>query len=144
MLGRRIGGVVAGLVIAFAIVMVAELIPHKLYPPPSGFDQSNFTQVKAYVATLPITALVIVLAGWLVATIAGASVAAGIGKSRAPAYVVGALLLCAGVYNAIAIPQPVWFSAVSLVIYIVGAMIGARIAVPTRGNSRPFSSSTAR
>lgn len=141
MLGRRIGGVVAGLVIAFAIVMATELIPHQLYPPPAGFDQSDFTQVKAYVSTLPTTALVIVLAGWLVATVAGTSVAAGIGKSRVPAYVVGALLLCAGVYNALAIPQPVWFSAVSLVIYIVGAMIGARIAVPKGSNSRPISSS---
>jgi hypothetical protein len=141
LLGRRIGGVVAGLLIAFAIVMATELIPHKLYPPPAGFDQSDFTQVKTYVATLPMTALVIVLAGWLVATIAGSSVAAGIGKSRVPAYVVGALLLGAGVYNALVIPQPVWFSAVSLVIYIVGAMIGARIAVPRRGNSGPLSSS---
>ncbi len=74
---RRIGAVVAGLAIAFAIVMVTEMIPHKLYPPLPGTNMDDFTQVKAYVARLPLTALVIVLAGWLVATIAGTSVAAG-------------------------------------------------------------------
>lgn len=132
MTGRRIAGVVAGLVIAFAIVMVAEAIPHKLYPPSPGTNMSDFTQVKAYVANLPLTALLIVLAGWLVATVAGTSVAAGIGRSRVPAYVVGALLLVAGVVNAFTIPQPVWFSAVSFVIYILGTMIGGRIAVPNR------------
>ncbi len=122
----------AGLAIAFAIVMVTEMIPHKLYPPVPGTNMDDFTQVKAYVARLPLTALVIVLAGWLVATIAGTSVAAGIGRSRVPAYVVGALLLAGGIINAFVIPQPVWFSAVSLVIYIVGTMIGGRIAVPNR------------
>ena len=132
MLWRRILAVIAGLAIAFAIVMVTELIPHRLYPPSPGTNMDDFTQVKAYVASLPVTALVIVLAGWLVATVAGTSVAAGIGRSRVPAYVVGALLLAAGVYNAFIIPQPVWFSVVSLVIYIVGTMIGGRIAVPNR------------
>ncbi len=129
---RRIGAVVAGLAIAIAIVMTTEMIPHKLYPPVPGTNMDDFTQVKAYVARLPMTALVIVLAGWLVATIAGASIAAGIGRSRVPAYVVGALLLAGGIMNALVIPQPVWFSAVSLVIYIVGTMIGGRIAVPNR------------
>lgn len=132
MLWRRILAVLAGLAIAFAIVMVTELIPHRLYPPSPGTNMDDFTQVKAYVASLPVTALVIVLAGWLVATVAGTSVAAGIARNRVPAYVVGALLLAVGVYNAFIIPQPVWFSAVSLVIYIVGTMIGARIAVPNR------------
>jgi hypothetical protein len=130
--GRRIAGVVAGLVIAFAIVMMVEAIPHRLYPPAPGTNMDDFTQVKGYVAHLPLTAMVIVLAGWLVATVAGTSVAAGIGRSRVPAYVVGALLLVAGIVNAFIIPQPVWFSAVSFVVYIVGTMIGGRIAVPNR------------
>ena len=95
-------------------------------------NMDDFTQVKTYVAQLPLMALVIVLAGWLVATVAGTSVAAGIGRSRVPAYIVGALLFVAGIVNAFTIPQPVWFSAVSFVVYIVGTMIGGRIAVPNR------------
>ncbi len=132
MLLRRISGVIAGLVIAFAIVMAAEAIPHQLYPPAPGTNMNDFTQVKAYVSRLPVTALVIVLLGWLAATVAGTSVAAGIGRSRVPAYVTGALLMAGGVCNAFVIPQPVWFSAVSFVIYIAGTMIGGRIAVPNR------------
>jgi uncharacterized protein YqfA (UPF0365 family) len=48
------------------------------------------------------------------------------------AYVVGALLLIAGIVNSIVIPQQVWFSAVSFVIYVGGPLLGARL-----GHSAP-------
>ena len=123
---RNISAVIAGMLVAFLLVFGAEGISHKIYPPPSGMSMTDMAQVKAFVATLPMSVLLIVLAGWLIATFVGTWLAAKIGHNPVPGYVVGALLLCAGIANAFMIPQPVWFSIASFVIYIVATWVGAR------------------
>jgi len=126
----RIGGVVAGVVVTFLCVQGAELITHKLYPPPPGTNMHDFAQVKAFVATLPPLAFALVLGGWLVGTFLGTFTAARIGRSRVPAYFIGVLLLIAGVVNAIVIPQPMWFSVASLFVYGTMTIAGAAAGKP--------------
>ena len=92
----------------------------------------DMNQVKAFVATLPMSALLVVLAGWLIATFVATWLAAKIAQSPIAGYVVGALLLCAGIANAFMIPQPVWFSIASFVIYIGATWVGARAGMPRR------------
>jgi len=127
---RRIAAVIVGLIVAFALVAAAEGIAHKVYPPPSGMNMQDMTQVKAFVATLPMSVLLIVLAGWLVATFVATWLAAKISHTPIPGYIVGALLLCAGIANAFMIPQPVWFSIASFVIYVGATWVGARAGAP--------------
>ena len=50
-----------------------------------------------------------------------------------PGYIVGALLLCAGIANAFLIPQPIWFSIASIVIYISATWVGARAGAAAAG-----------
>lgn len=130
---RHIGAVIAGLIAAFALVAGAEAIVHVLYPPPPGANMDDFEQVKRFVAALPLTALLLVLTGWLIGTFVGTWLAAKIAPGPTAAYVVGAILLALGVVNAIKIPQPVWFSIVSFVIYIGATWLGARAGRATRG-----------
>jgi ABC-type uncharacterized transport system permease subunit len=127
---RRIGAVIVGIIACFAIVQVGELVVHKLYPPPSGYNTHNMEEIKHYVATLPTPAMVIVLVGHLVGTIVGAFAAAKIGRSRVPAYVIGALLLVGGVVSTFMIPQPLWFVVLELATYIGATIIGARAGAP--------------
>ena len=129
---RRVGAVIAGLIVAALLVEGAEAIVHLKHPFPPDMDHHDMAQIKKFVSTLPADALVLVLAGWLLGTIAGTFIAAKIAGMRVPGYVLGALLLAAGIVNSIVIPQPLWFSATSYVIYIVGTMIGVRWAVPRR------------
>jgi hypothetical protein len=124
---RRVGGVIAGIVLAVLIVQFAELIVHRIYPPPPGYNMRDMNDVKKFVAALPLLAMVLVLAGWLIGTLAGTFVAARVGRSAVPAYVVGALLLIAGIANAIVIPQPVWFSIASFIIYVGGTLAGSKL-----------------
>ncbi|MGA8806879.1 MAG: hypothetical protein WB973_03305 [Thermoanaerobaculia bacterium] len=123
---RRTGAVVAGMIAAFALVAGAEGNAHKIYPPPPGANMQDMAQVKAFVATLPLSVLLIVLTGWLIATFVATWLAARIAGTPIPAYIVGALLLCAGIANAFMIPQPVWFSIASIVIYLGATWVGAR------------------
>jgi hypothetical protein len=125
---RRIGAVLLGLVIAVAIVQIAELGVHAMHPPPPGTDMHDMKQVKAYVASLPVTPMLLVLGGWLVGTLLGTWIAAKVGRIAVPAYIVGAVLLCGGIVNAFIIPQPVWFSIASFVVYIAATFAGIAIA----------------
>jgi hypothetical protein len=129
---RRIGAVIVGLIVAFLLVFAAEGIAHKIFPPPPGTNMQDMAQVKAFVATLPLSVLLIVLTGWLIATFVATWLAARIAGTPIPAYIVGALLLCAGIANAFMIPQPVWFSIASFVIYIGATWVGARSGAPMR------------
>ncbi|HEV7485196.1 MAG TPA: hypothetical protein VGQ65_05900 [Thermoanaerobaculia bacterium] len=128
---RRAGAVIAGMIVAFLLVAGAEGIAHKIYPPP-GMNNQNMTQVKAYIATLPLSAMLVVLTGWLIATFAATWLSARIAGTPIPGYIVGALLLCAGIANAFMIPQPVWFSIASIVIYIGATWVGARAGARAR------------
>src|SRR4051794_26704803 len=65
---RRIGAVIAGMIVAFLIVFAAEGIAHRIYPPPPGTNMQDMTQVKAYIATMPLSPMLVVLTGWLIAT----------------------------------------------------------------------------
>ncbi len=138
---RNIGGVIAGLIAAWLLVSIAEMGAHKLYPPPRGMDMTDFNQVKQFVASLPVSALLVVLAGWLVGTFFGTWLAARIAQRRIAAYVVGGLLLAAGIANSVLIPQPVWFSALSFMVYIAMTLVGARVgAHPVTVGAQPSSS----
>jgi sugar phosphate permease len=86
--------------------------------------------VKRYVTNLPVLAMVIVLVGQLVGSLVAAFAAAKIGRSRVPAYVIGALLLVAGVASTLMIPQPLWFVVFELLAYIGATIIGARTGAP--------------
>lgn len=130
-IARRIAAVIAGLIVAFLLVAGAEGIAHKVHPPPPGTNMQDMEQMKAFVATLPLSVLLIVLTGWLIGTFVATWVAAKIAQNPIPAYIVGGLLLCAGIANAFIIPQPVWFSIVSFAIYIGGTWAGARAGMST-------------
>jgi hypothetical protein len=123
---RRAGAVIVGMIVAFLLVAGAEGIAHKIFPPPRGTNMQDMAQVKAFVATLPLSVLLIVLTGWLIATFVATLLAARIAGTPIPGYIVGALLLCAGIANTFIIPQPVWFSIASIVIYIGATRVGAR------------------
>jgi hypothetical protein len=129
---RGIGAVIVGLIVEFLLVFGAEGISHKIHPPPLGMDMRDMSQVKAFVATLPTSALLIVLAGHLIAAFVATWIAAKIARSPIAGFIVGALLLAAGIANAIMIPQPLWFSIASFVIYIGATLVGVRAGMPRR------------
>ena len=142
---RRIGGFFAGLIIAFVIVQIAEMGVHSMHPFPPGMNTKDFNEIKKFVATLPVSAFILVLTGWLVGTFAGTFTAARLSRTATSGYVLTAVLFGAGVLNSIIIPQPMWFSIVSYIIYLVagiaGTRLGARVPAPA---SAPPPASTER
>jgi hypothetical protein len=116
-----------------------EALTHVLYPAPAGTNMSDMTAVKRYVATLPPLAFALVLAGWALGTLLGTWAASRLARTPVAGYLVGAVLLAAGVANAFMIPQPLWFSAVSFAIFIGATLLATsparRAAVPVTGSA---------
>jgi hypothetical protein len=86
--------------------------------------------VRQLLADAPVGALVVVVCGCAIGSLAGGYVAARVSE-RSPlmhAIVLGAALTLAGVANNMMLPPPAWFWVAMLSVFIPGAGIGARIA----------------
>ena len=125
---KRIIGVILGMVAAMAAIMAIQMLSHQVYPIPEGLDLNDRAAVKAHMDGAPVSALMIVLAGYAIGAFLGGLVATVIGKERPmPAFMIGLLLAIGGVANAFMMPQPIWLSAASIIIVIPLALAGARM-----------------
>ncbi len=130
---RKVLGALAGIATAVLTVMLMEWLSHIIYPLPDGIDLSNSEALTTYVAAAPLGALLLVLAGYLIATFDGTLVACLIGSG--PPYIyallIAVLMLAGTASNLIIIPHPTWFS-ISAVVGIIGAAWLAMKVTPSR------------
>ena len=119
---RKVLGALAGIATAVLTVMLMEWLGHIIYPLPDGLEITDSAALSAHIAAAPLGALLLVLAGYLIATFDGTFVACLIG--RAPPYIyallIAVLMLAGTASNLIIIPHPTWFS-VSAVVGIIAS-----------------------
>lgn len=129
-MARNIAAAFAGIVTAFALIMLIEKLGQIIYPPPPDLDFSDPEALRPYIATLPFLALLFPMIAWVVGTFAGTIVACKIGTANPLMFaaIVGGLVLAGTIANLIMIPHPVWFSVVSLVAIAASAWIAVRVA----------------
>jgi hypothetical protein len=130
---RAILAVVVGLAASMLTITLVEGANSKWFPPPEGIDlMGDPDAFKAFVATLLVTALLVVIAGWAAGTTVGCLAA----RAIAPMYrgrvcgVVGGLMLAATVTNLLLIPHPTWFAVAGVL-----AVVGATVIVARGGNT---------
>ena len=133
---RDIFAGIAGVVIAVLIVFLADELSHMVYPMAASLDPADTEDLRAYIATLPIAAFLMVMGGWVVATFVGSVVADRIGTAKLWIYptVVGGFMFTATTANLIAIPHPHWFTAVSLTAILISSWLAWRVAVATKAS----------
>lgn len=121
-MARAIFSIVAGLIVAVAIVFAMNTLSHTIHPPPPGVDLTNPEALRALIADLPVTAFLVILLGWTLGAGFGAYIAVYVAKRavRWTGYLVGTLVLIASLYNLFTIPHPVWF--------FVAAVVGVPLA----------------
>jgi hypothetical protein len=136
-MGRNIGAGIAGVVIAILSVWLVQKIGHAVYPPPEGLDLNDMAAMKAYVAGLPVGALLFVVASYFIGTAVGTCVACAVGTMlpRVFALLIGCLMLVATTMNVMMIPHPTWFIIVAVVAIVVGAWLGTMCKRATAGNT---------
>lgn len=141
---RSILAVIAGFVAASAVMMIVESANGRLLYPELGKRAEGVTdrqEIKALMASAPVGALVVVLVGWALGSVAGGFLATLI--SRKPpgghALVLGALLTLAGVANNLMLLPPLWFWIATLAVFLPATYVGAQFA-PRRARAGATSS----
>jgi hypothetical protein len=126
---RRAAAVVLALAVAMIVITLAEALSGRLYPPPATLDLGNVEQMRVYIAQLPVAALLLVLAGYGIAALAGGWVAERMAKPSAPqpSIAIAAVLLGGSIMNLRAIPHPLWFSVANLLLVATLPFVGARL-----------------
>ncbi len=103
-----------------------------------GKNIADRDTMRAYIATLPIGALLFVGGAWFIATLGGTFAACKIGDAKPMTYaiVVGGLMLIATAANLMMIPHPLWFSILGVVGIIIAAWLGMKLGTGSAGESR--------
>lgn len=128
-MGRKILAVVAGVILAGVVTFAVQKIGHQVYPPPENLDTKNMEAMKAYIATLPVGALLFVLLSYIVGSSAGGWLAAKIVRTsqiHLP-LTVGGIQLLFGIMNLVTIPHPVWFAIASVIVFLPAAYFGGKL-----------------
>ncbi|MCX4241559.1 hypothetical protein [Paraliomyxa miuraensis] len=120
-MGRRIGGLVLGIVAAGLVVMLVEGLGHAMFPPQAGFDPA-----APNLALVPVGAIALVALAWTLGPLAGGLVCTLVGKppGPVPALVVGLFFLAADVANLAMIPSPAWLWVVGIAAPLPAAWLG--------------------
>ena len=127
---RSILAVLAGLLAAWITVSLFEFASMHTFPPPAGVDVHDPRQLASLVAKMPVGALALVLAGWVVGALDGGLLAGSIAKRRAPAIVVGVLVMLGAFLMVAMVPHPLWMSIAGVLLPVPAALAGAWLVRP--------------
>ena len=124
------GAVVAGLVIAVAVISGGHWLGSLVYPAPPGLDFNNREAMAAYVAQMPLAGFLMVLASYAAASLAGSALATWLGPGRGilAGILVTAGLLGAGIMNFLSIPHPLWFALACVFSFVAFGAAGTCLA----------------
>jgi hypothetical protein len=123
-----------GVVIAAMVVILMDAVVGRIYPLPTGIDPRNPESLQQFVASLPSTAFILLLTGWVLAAGIGAYFAARLATHAKVTHglIVALFVLVATVANLAAIPHPVWMWPATVILIPAAGWAGTRlVARPT-------------
>jgi MFS family permease len=120
--------VIAGLLAAFVVFTAIQGLGSILHPFPKDLNMQDPEAVKEYVKTLPASALVLVLAGYMLGSLVAGLVVGKVSKSpkRTLPLITGIILTAGAIANLAMLPHPVWFMVINVIIYIPFVLAGHR------------------
>lgn len=122
----KVWPVIAGFIAASVVMMVFEYTNSFLYPLPQDLDWTNAEAVQALTASLPWTAYILVLLGWMAGSFAGGYVATHLSEERQyrVTLALGILLTLAGIWNVILIGHSTLFNILALPQFLIFTYVG--------------------
>jgi hypothetical protein len=130
-MAKRVTSIVLGLMTGFLVVFIVDMLTGKVFNIPN-VDPKNTEAIKALMSTIPVGALIMMLAGWLLSSFLGGMVAAKIDRENwmRNSLVVGVILMIGALMNFYYLPHPVWMVIVAVAGYIPAAYAGGRLMRP--------------
>ena len=127
---RTLLAVIVGFIAAFAVMMACEFTNSRVFPFPKGMDTFDLAQVRAFAASLPASAYILLVTGWVVGSFVGGWISAKVAKTSAgtAAIAVGVLLTLGAGFNAWLIQNPWWIHFGGLPLFGLLVYAGYRVA----------------
>src|SRR3954470_22488206 len=129
---RILAGIVAGMLLAFILVIAVETVSAVVYPLPKDFGGTQ-EEMCAHVARYPTWVLAVVVPAWAATALAATWVAQRIGNLFSST-TVGLLLFAALALNVSMLPYPDWFTNANLIAVPAATIIGIRLSI--RGKTK--------
>ena len=126
---KRFLGVLAGIVVAVAVIFGLEYLNHALFPWPP-FDINDKTAFAAALEAAPMAAKLLIVAGWFLGTLAGGVVAFRICGWPTAGWIVAGFLVIGGLANILIIPHPVWMQIAAFAAPLVGGIVVSGVSRP--------------
>lgn len=130
---RAVGGLIAGILIAFVIAIAATILAIAFFPLPKGFEPKSQADLANYYLNAPVATLATIVIGRFLAALGGGWAGIAIGGARWIAWVIGVILSAYLLVEMSSIPHPLWMQITGIIAPLVGAAIAHHLA----GRARP-------
>lgn len=129
-MGRLLGGIAAGIVVAWLTLTATQFLVVSRVPPPEWLNLGAPGALQAYLVTMPVAAMAAIIGGCLLAALLGGLAAGWIARARwiVAAAVIGLLLALGLVAMRSMLPLPGWMLGAGIVACIPAALAGAWLA----------------
>ena len=134
---RAVLGLIVGLVVAFATMMLFALVGNLVFPVNSAVDPRNTQQVSAAFSNASSAAQLVVIVSWFVGALAGAAAAKLIARRSWPAWTVAILLTLYVVASIFLLPMAGWMQVVAVILPLVAGYIADHIPSRPRPAADP-------
>jgi hypothetical protein len=138
---RTIGGLLAGIIVAFATIWAIELASHQIYGAPSGVDPRDREAVAAVIRGMETGALGLVVFAWFGGALVGGVVAGLIALRRWAAWTVAGVVALASILNILFYPHPDWMQVMAFIAPALGGLVAGHFTA-ARAARRPAGSAT--
>lgn len=130
---RNVLAALAGAFTGLVVMIASQILSAQIHPLPAGVDPKDKAAMGEFIGQAPLSALLIVLAGYFVGVTAAAWVAGRVsyrGHAR-QAIMVGGLFFVASLMNLNSFPHPAWFWAANLAAVVAATWLGIKL-LPAR------------
>lgn len=130
---RNISAVVIGLLAGMAVNLALFTLALQFWPMPEGVTFEDAEGFAAYIKSLPVIAMLVVMLAHLGQAFVGGWIAAIISRNSSlmVAMIVGTLSMMAGIYNMLVLPLPTWMW-IEIPLYLVAAWAAAQLVLVRR------------
>jgi predicted MFS family arabinose efflux permease len=128
-MGRTVGGILAGLVVAYSLILAVELVGMQLFPQPPDMNPIDPESVRQHLGEISVGSFVTVLVAWGLAAMCGPMVTRKIAGEHPkwPALTVVVLFAALVAYNLVAIPTPAWMIPSAVIVVATSSVLAMRL-----------------
>src|SRR4051812_7581316 len=121
-MGRIVLAVIVALIVAFGVISIAQMLTAFVVPPPSADVLRDSAATRQYMMSAPAMGYIMVVIGWILGAFAAGFVVTKMSRRESPGItlpiVVGGLMTLGAIVIFVALPHPMWFVVVGLLVFI--------------------------